>query len=108
VLEAVPPAQRRADTPEAALALRWAIEDAWLNPLVLRRWTSFARQLDAAGCEQLLERINSLKLGPTRSMAVSDAQATEGWHLDTRGYVPHAVLMQRSARPIPQQASLPL
>lgn len=112
VLEAVPPAVRRAETPEAQRALRWAIEDAWLNPLVLRRWTSFARQLDAAGCERLLERINALKLGPTRTAAFSDAQATEGWNLDTRGYVPHAVLMQRSVRvPAPAvsaQACLPL
>ena len=112
VLEAVPPAVRRADTPQAARALRWAIEDAWLNPLVLRRWTEFARQLDAPACEQLLERVSALRLGPNRSAAFSDAQATEGWHLDTRGYVPHRVLMQRVPRVVSNvpaaQACLPL
>ena len=29
---------------------------------------------------------------------ISDAQATEGWNLASRGYVPHAVLMRRTAR----------
>lgn len=114
VLEAVPPAQRRAQTPQDQRVLRWAIEDAWLNPLVLRRWTTFARQLDAAGCEQLLERINALRLGPDRCLAFSDAQATEGWSLASRGYVPHALLMQRRHAPAGQppgdarQACLPL
>ena len=28
-----------------------------------------------------------------RTAAISDAQATEGWNLESRGYVPHAVLM---------------
>jgi hypothetical protein len=118
VLEAVPPAARRAATPEDERRLRWAIEDAWLNPLVLRRWTEFARLLDAAGCERLLERINGLNLGPDRTAAMSEAQATEGWNLDSRGYVPHAVLMRRrawpagavpsAATPVPQQVALPL
>ena len=115
VLEAVSPAVRQAGTPQDALSLRWAIEDAWRNPLVLRRWTEFARQLDADACEQLLERANGLQPGPARTVALSDAQATEGWNLDTRGYVPHAVLMRRLplslAAPAPQvsgQAVLPL
>lgn len=112
VLEAVSPAERRAGTPPAARALRWAIEDAWTNPLVLRRWTEFARQLDAPTCEQLVERVSALHLGPNRSAAFADAQATEGWHLDSRGYVPHQVLMQRLPRAteaaMPRQACLPL
>lgn len=110
VLEAVPPTVRRAATPQAARALRWAIEDAWLNPLVLRRWTEFARQLDAPACEQLLARVSALRLGPNRSASFSDAQATEGWNLESRGYVPHAVLMRRQpparVAELPQQASL--
>ena len=95
VLEAVSPTQRQARTPQDQLSLRWAIEDAWRNPLVLRRWTEFARQLDAAGCEQLLHRMAAQKLVTHRISTISDEQATEGWNLESRGYVPHAVLMRR-------------
>jgi hypothetical protein len=88
--------------------LRWAIEDAWRNPLALQRWTAFARQLNAAQCEALVARASARKLGTLRVEQVSDEQATEGWNLATRGYVPHAVLRRRSAAPAgaPQQMSL--
>lgn len=96
VLEAVPPAVRQARDEHDQQKIRWAIEDAWSTPLVLRRWTDFARLLDAPGCERLLELIGSQNLGPVRPAAFSDAQATEGWNLESRGYVPHAVLMRRT------------
>lgn len=89
--------------------LRWAIEDAWRNPLALQRWTAFASQLSAAQCEALVARASAKKLGTLRVQQVSDTQATEGWNLPTRGYVPHAVLMRRrapAARPGAQQLSL--
>ena len=89
--------------------LRWAIEDAWRNPLALQRWTAFASQLTAAQCEAVVARASAKKLGTLRVQQVSDAQATEGWNLPTRGYVPHAVLMHRrapAARPNVQQMSL--
>ena len=95
MMEAVSPAQRQARTPQDQLSLRWAIEDAWRNPLVLRRWTEFARQLDANTCEQLLQRMAAHKLVAHRITPLSDEQATEGWNLESRGYVPHAVLMRR-------------
>jgi len=109
----------RNTTPQA---LRWAIEDAWRNPLVLQRWTIFARQLSAAQCEALVQRASARKLGTTHVECVSDEQATDGWQIDSRGYVPHAVLVRRTAagaprrlRPDafppagePRQASLPL
>jgi hypothetical protein len=88
--------------------LRWAIEDAWRNPLALQRWTAFARQLSAAQCEALVARASAKKLGTLRIEQVSDEQATDGWNLATRGYVPHAVLRKRRAVPAgaPQQMSL--
>lgn len=106
VLEAVPPAARQARNAEDALRLRWAIEDAWRNPLVLRRWTEFARQLDAVGCEALLERVTAERLGTLRTATLSDEQATEGWNLASRGYVAHALLMQRMPSPPPSPAML--
>ncbi len=98
-------------------ALRWAIEDAWRNPLALQRWTAFVSQLSAAQCEALVMRAAARKLGTLRVQPLADAQATEGWHLDSRGYVPHAVLMRRTAPVhngrmpplrVPVQAHLPL
>jgi len=102
------------------LQTRWAIEDAWRNPLVLKRWTAFARLLTAAQCEELVARATARKLGSLRIQQLPDDTATEGWNLDSRGYVPHAVLMKRSPRSMhaamgegrasgePVQASLPL
>jgi len=99
--------------------VRWAIEDAWRNPLALQRWTAFASRLTEAQCEDLVARASQRKLGTTRLDRVEDDQAVEGWNLDSRGYVPHTVLMRRRvsrARPVdvrpparvPQQAHLPL
>jgi len=90
------------------LHARWAVEDAWRNPLVCKRWTAFASLLTPAQCEALVAKATSRKLGSLRVECVSDEQATEGWNLDSRGYVPHAVLMKRSAAAHPLQASLPL
>lgn len=99
----------RTDAPQRA---RWAVEDAWRNPLVLKRWTTFARLLTAAQCEALLLRAAAKQLCAQRIEQVGSAQATEGWQLESRGYVPHALLMRRSpARRAPEhgvQAHLPL
>ncbi len=112
VLEAVAPPVRQARTDHDVQQIRWAIEDAWCNPQVLRCWTTFSRLLDAATCESLLAQIDECKLAPLRSAAFSDAQATEGWNLPSRGYVPHAVLMRRTparSRSVPvEQGCLPL
>lgn len=98
--------------------LAWAIEDAWRNPLAQARWIIFAARLTPAQCEALVARAGAKQLGARRSSQLDTAQATDGWNLDTRGYVPHAVLMRRSAaRRVPHpiapaachaQASLPL
>jgi hypothetical protein len=94
--------------------LRWAIEDAWRCPLVLKRWTTFARLLTPAQCEALVTRATARKLGTQHVEPLAEAQATEGWNLASRGYVPHAVLMQRRPRSADgaaftgAQATLPL
>ena len=99
----------RTDEPHRA---RCAVEDAWRNPLVMKRWTTFARLLTAAQCEDLLSRAAAKKLSTQRIERIDSARATEGWQLESRGYVPHAVLMRRSpARRAPGQgvqANLPL
>ena len=91
----------RSDTVHA----RWAIEDAWRNPLVLKRWTAFASLLNAEQCEALVARAAARKLATSHVERVGDEQATDGWNVESRGYVPHAVLMKRTPA---VQASLPL
>ena len=68
---------------------RWAIEDAWRSPLVLQRWTRFALQLTPAQCEALLVRAAAHRLATGAVMPLTEASATDGWNLDTRGYVAH-------------------
>jgi hypothetical protein len=68
---------------------RWAVEDAWRAQGVQQRWAQFARQLDAAQCEALLVKAAARRLGAGTLVSHSDAGATDGWNLDTRGYVPH-------------------
>lgn len=99
----------RSDVPQRA---RWAVEDAWRNALVMKRWIAFARLLTPAQCEDLLTRSAARKLATQHVEQIASEQATEGWQLESRGYVPHAVLMRRSpARRSPgagAQAQLPL
>lgn len=85
---------------------RWAVEDAWRNPLVMKRWTAFARLLTPAQCEEVLARAAAKGLATQRIEQIETNAATDGWNLDSRGYVPHAVLAHGAAAP--RQAALPL
>jgi len=72
---------------------------------VLKRWAVFARLLAPAQCEALVAQASARKLGALHVQQMPDGAATDGWNLESRGYVPHAVLMER--RPAqPVQASL--
>jgi hypothetical protein len=83
------PRVMEAGRPVGAPHARWAIEDAWRAPLVQQRWTRFARQLGAGQCEALLARAAARRLGATLLLPLTDAGATDGWNLATRGYLPH-------------------
>ena len=84
------------------LTTRWAIEDAWRSPLVQQRWAQFARQLEPAQCESQLVRATARRLGTTQLSAIGDAHATDGWALETRGYVPHSLLVAAPSAAEPQ------
>ena len=75
---------------------RWAIEDAWRAPLVLQRWSQFARQLTAAQCDALVAKAAARRLGTGVVFALPDSQATDGWNIATRGYETPAAQMQPS------------
>lgn len=96
VLEAGKPA----DTP----ATRWAIEDAWSQPLVLQRWVDFASQLDAPRCQSLVEAAAAHGLATAVVEPMSEARAIDGWNVESRGYVAHGAAERAPARP--RQAQL--
>ncbi|MBV8605658.1 MAG: hypothetical protein JO224_13305 [Pelomonas sp.] len=71
------------DTPQAQ---RWALEDAWCQPLLLKRWTRFALQLDQAQAEALVQQAASAGLSGVQWQRHDEALAREGWALERRGY----------------------
>lgn len=79
VLEAV-----KLSTPEQ---IRWALEDAWRQPLVQKRWARLALQLDPSACEQLVERAAAKGLATTHVQRHTAQGATDGWALSARGYL---------------------
>ena len=87
---------------------RWAIEDAWGHAAVMQRWVHFATMLGTPQCESLVQRAVAGGLVPEglRIEPLADADATEGWCLDTKGYVPHGLarheLRHRGGAPVGQ------
>ena len=62
-------------------ALRQALEDAWLNDRVLRRWQHFVLQLGESATEALLLRATEAGLAGVRTVHHGIEQATDGWAL---------------------------
>ena len=74
-------------------ALRQALEDAWLNERVQRRWQHFALSLGEAATETLLARATEAGLAGVRTLHHGREQATDGWALPGT-----AVAVRESAR----------
>lgn len=89
--------------------LRHALEDAWLNERVQRRWQHFVLSLGEAGTQALLERAAEAGLAGVRTLNHAPEQATEGWALPTAPQRPAPratpVRAQRAPRVAPPQAS---
>ena len=66
---------------------RWAIEDAWAHALVQKRWNAFAGPLEPAECEALVRMAAARRLSTTRVESLAPSLATDGWNLETRGYI---------------------
>lgn len=64
---------------------RWALEDAWCDGRVQRRWAQFAVQMSEAESERLLQAIVDAGLAGTRTLLHEPQFATEGWALASRG-----------------------
>ena len=83
--------------------LRWAIEDAWRHPLVLQRWSALARQLSAQQGAALVSRAHARRLGQGALQELDDGAATEGWGLESQGYIESVVTRRRiPGRRLPQ------
>lgn len=64
-------------------ALRHALEDAWCDSRVQRRWQQFALQLDEPLIDRLLQQCAAI--AGTRTLLHERCAATEGWALDRAG-----------------------
>ena len=74
--------------------LRRALEDAWLQERVQRRWQHLVLSLGETATEALLERAAQAGLAGVRVVCHAPAQATEGWGLPATGK-PQRVLRDR-------------
>ncbi|MCV2352751.1 hypothetical protein LNV09_01100 [Paucibacter sp. B2R-40] len=67
--------------------IRWALEDAWQQPLLLKRWTRFALHLNAAQAEALLQRAAAKHLvNAVHVQHMSQPNAIDGWALERGGF----------------------
>lgn len=66
--------------------IRWALEDAWTQPLLQKRWSRFALQLDAGQAEALVQRMAAKRLVPVQVQKHEARHATEGWALEKKGF----------------------
>ena len=66
--------------------IRWALEDAWTDPLLQRRWTLFALQLSPSQAESLVQRAAAKKLSAQQVQSHCPASATEGWAIEQQGF----------------------
>ena len=73
-----------------AAALRHALEDIWADALVLRRWQRLALRLDEAACERIVRLAQCRGLAGAALRWLPRDAATEGWALETGGYVASA------------------
>lgn len=81
------------------VALRRAMEDLWCDPLVNRRWQRVALQLTEGDCERLVQYAGRRGLVGDGWRWVAREAATEGWALETRGYVTHSEPPDRMRAP---------
>ena len=92
--------------PLAPQAQRWALEDAWLNPLVNTSWQRFARQISAAQAEAVVARAARQRgLLAQRFAPLGDEQAIDGWALASGGNARRAVSPQRADAAGPHDAT---
>lgn len=67
--------------------IQWALEDAWTQPLVQKRWLRLASQLSADQARALVERAAAKRLATQHVQTHRQDLTTEGWALERGGYL---------------------
>lgn len=93
---------RRLDVGAASdpVQVRQALEDAWAHPGVLRRWAPLAQSLSRADCDRLVQKAVQRGWAGAAVRWLDEAQATEGWSLQTQGQRQGAVTSRASSAPL--------
>lgn len=102
---ALAPRRLAAEDGSGPRALRLALEDAWGDARVNRRWQHFVAQLDGPAAEALLHRLAAAGLAGVHTQWHDAGSATEGWALATRGLV-QPRKQPRRVRPLAQTATV--
>jgi hypothetical protein len=76
--------------------LKAALEAAWCEPLIIRRWHRVAWRMDVASCEAVAAALPAATFGAVPLRYLDFSQATEGWALATGGLVPSESLLEWS------------
>lgn len=82
---------------------RHAVEDLWRDPLVNRRWQRLASCLTADDCVRIGRLAADRGLAGSGVRWLPHESATEGWALDSKGYV-----VAQQCVPIDKRASAPI
>jgi len=82
--------------------LKAALEAAWCEPLIIRRWQRVALRMDAAACETVAAALPAVASGSAPMRYLGFEQATEGWALGTGGMAPAETRIDGT----PQRAAL--
>ena len=87
--------------------VRQALEDAWADAALNRRWQRFALQLDEATCERLVRIAARHGLGGKAWQWLPSAAATEGWALPLGGQAGPQPGWARSKAPVKTRGARP-
>lgn len=68
-------------------AVRDTLADAWAHPIVQRRWEQLALRLKRADCERVVRLATQRGLAGGGMRWLGDAQASDGWAIETQGQV---------------------
>jgi len=88
-------APRLLEAPPDPAGQRQALEDAWLQERVQRRWQHFLLSLGETGCETLLAQAVQEGLAGMTTLAWAPEQAVEGWALTPSAAAPAAARERR-------------
>ena len=87
--------------------LRHALEDAWADAALNRRWQRFALQLDEARCERLVRIAARHGLGGKAWQWLPSVAATEGWALPDGGQAGPQPGWARTKPPVKTRSARP-